>query len=164
MKYVTPLASGLWRHAPFHPSREWERLLVLALEHGTWGVNRAAVKVFPGMIVAFDEAIDAEFFLRSERGLAPIVTDPNAGQVFAFADDEIARYFVSQGLAEHSNQQAFDAFIAGQQPEPEIPEDDMQTLKPKLNVVSIETKTITPKATAPKRAPAPAKAAKAKAK
>lgn len=97
MRYVRALASGLWRHAPFSPKREWERTLVMALEEGTWGVNRHPVNVFPGLVVGFDEPDDAEFFLRLQRGDIPA---PNPGTFVIFDNDNDAQFFVTQRLAE----------------------------------------------------------------
>lgn len=99
MKYVRALVSGLWRQAPFNPPRDWERTLVMALEHGRWAVNRRPVDVFPGLVVAFDEDHDAQFFLQSERAGVP-APEPARGDVLAFVDDDIALYFQSIGYGE----------------------------------------------------------------
>jgi hypothetical protein len=149
MKFVKPIVVGIWRNAPFNPAREWERTLVMALEHGMWGVNHQPAAVFPGCIVAFDEPIDAEFFVSQSRGAAPIAVDPTMGQLFGIADDETARFFVRQGLAEFSNEAEFSSYVASLEPQKE---EAMLTTKPKQNAVAVETKDVrTRSATKPVR-------------
>jgi hypothetical protein len=73
MMFVRVLESGMWRTAPIGPDAEYEKTLVMSRVVGLWNVNRKPVDVWPGLILSFMEADDAQFFKSSDVGSMPMV-------------------------------------------------------------------------------------------
>jgi hypothetical protein len=107
MMIVRAKAAGLWKTVPFTPVRDWEKTMVRVAhvegQQETWSVNYRPVKVFPGLVLSFNEKEGADHFLGKPNQLEPKRAElviVETGHELIFQEDDDARYFVNQGIAE----------------------------------------------------------------
>jgi hypothetical protein len=160
MMFVRVLEAGVRRTGPIGPNADSEKTLVMSRVVGLWSVNRRSVEVFPGLILSFLEADDAQFFKTSDVAAMPFV---EAGEIVAFECDDDAIHYVSQGLAERLSEQEAKPLLDAARDQLAAKADEMlkvrlenKTAKPKLQFGAVVPMTPAKPAPAPK---APVKAA-----
>jgi hypothetical protein len=130
MQYVRSLSEGDWLEVPINVERPAEpdphapeppklvRTVVMALENGRWKVNDSenGVDVFPGLVVSFNQLIDANFLLGFESRASRVHVVP--GQIVVFHNDEDADHFISLGQAERVNRKEAQKILAAETEQP----------------------------------------------
>ena len=156
MLFVRVLEAGVWGRAPIHANADFEKTLVMARVASLWSVNHRPVEVFPGLIVSFLEPEAAQFFKGAGAGALPFV---EKGELVAFACDDDANYYVSQGLAERLSEEAAKPLLEAAQNQLAEKRDAM--LKQRLENKTLITSAPPTPATAPGKKVAPAPVTKA---
>jgi hypothetical protein len=129
MQYVRALVNDQWREVPVKVAPPAEpdphapeppklvRTLVRCEEVGKWCVNNAefGVDVSPGLVLGFNRAEDAEFFLLSEKKRASRV-QVSKGDIVTFWNDEDAQHFIDIGQAEKVGRRVAERELAAKAP------------------------------------------------